>query len=265
MAIVDGWIDWAIQAPGIPDKVYTEPNKGLGLIGHSIVGSYAGAISRFMSTARDAAGNYTPNAAASVMFILCKDGVLIQCYPVTASTWTSGGRQANTSYWAIEAEGGPPGNVSEPLTDAQVKTLMRLVAEYEAHAGRKVVRGTTFREHGEIAASLGYAATSCPSNRYAKFYTALEARGEVAPVATKTDEERFLELMGKHFPSYIEAYFDGGFTTRNGWVSDGEVTDNGPIKPWDKDLTAVGNASAAMALRAVAAALTDAAKSLGSA
>ena len=164
--IVDGWLDWAIQAPGIPDKIYSERNRGLGLVGHSIVGSYQAALSRFMSTAKDAEGRYTPNAAASVMFILCKNGDLIQMYDIWSSTWTTGGREANTSYWAIEAEGGPPSNPSEPFTNEQVATLLRLFKEFEQLTGRAVVRGTTFREHGGLAAELGYAATACPSHRY---------------------------------------------------------------------------------------------------
>lgn len=164
--ITDGWVDWAIQAPGIPDKIYSERNRGIGLVGHSIVGSYQAALSRFLSTARDAEGRYTPNAAASVMFILCKNGDLVQMYDVWSSTWTSGGREANTSYWAIEAEGGPPSNPREPFTDEQVATLIRLFNEFETFTGRAVVRGTTFREHGELAAELGYASTACPSHRY---------------------------------------------------------------------------------------------------
>lgn len=166
MPIVDGWISWAIQAPGISDKIYTAPNRGLGIVGHSIVGSYQAALGRFMSEARDAAGRYTPYAAASVMFILCQDGALIQMYDIWASTWTTGGPEANTSYWAVEAEGGPPANPSEAFTPAQQATFLRLCEEYRTHTGSAVVPGTTFREHGELAAELGYAPTACPSHRY---------------------------------------------------------------------------------------------------
>lgn len=178
MAIVDGWVDWAVVYPGVAGKLYSEPNRGLGLIGHSIVGTAAAAFARFMSTERDSSGRFTPYASASCMFVLMKSGSLYQMYPVTASTWTSGGREANTSLWAIEAEGGPPGNESEPLTDAQVATLLRLCGEFEAHTGRAVMRGTTFREHGEVARQYGYAPTACPSNRYQRFYEALDRRQE---------------------------------------------------------------------------------------
>lgn len=178
MPMRDGWIDWAMRMPGIPDKVYSEPNRGLGLIGHSIVGSFEAAMGRFLSTQRGPDGRYTDYAAASCMFIARKTGELIQMYPVTASTWTSGGREANTAYWAIEAEGGPPGNESEPLTDAQVGTLLGLCREFEAHTGRQVVPGATFREHGEVARQYGYRATACPSNRYQRLYAMLAAEEE---------------------------------------------------------------------------------------
>lgn len=184
--LADGFLDWADRLPGIPDKVYSEPNRGLGLIGHSIVGTPAAALGRFMSTQKDAAGNYTGYAAASVMFINPKVGPLTQMYPVWASTWTSGGRQANTSLWAIETEGGAPGNESEPLNDNQVGNLLRLADDFEQHTGRKVTRsaggglheGDTFREHGEVAQQYGYSGTACPSHRYQRFYDAL-AKGDL--------------------------------------------------------------------------------------
>lgn len=203
--IADGWIDWAIAAPGIPDKVYSEPNKGLGLVGHSIVGSYQAALSRFMSTARDAQGRYTPNAAASVMFVLCKNGDLIQMYDIWSSTWTSGGYEANTSYWAIEAEGGPPSNPTEPFTEAQQATLLRLFDEYRAYTGRAVERGTTFREHGELAAELGYASTACPSHRYDWFtkqeddMTPAEAEAIARRVFDEATPTYFVDLMKKYW------------------------------------------------------------------
>lgn len=176
MSIRQGWVDWAVRVPGVPDKVYSQSNSGLGLVGHSIVGNRAAAEARFFSEDRDAQGRYTAYAAASVMFEQLKDGTLIQMYPVWSSTWTSGGREANTSLWAIELEGGPPGNVSEPMTDEQVNSLLHLAHEWEQFTGLKCVRGgpeQKFWEHGEVAAKYGYGATSCPSGRYARFYAAL--------------------------------------------------------------------------------------------
>lgn len=195
--IINGWVDWAVQAPGIPDKVYSQKNSGVGLIGHSIVGSYQAALSRFLSEERDAQGLYTPGAAASVMFILCKDGQLIQMYDVWSSTWTSGGRLANTSYWSIEAEGGPPSNPTEPFTNAQRATLLRLFDEFRDFTGREVVRGTTFREHGELAAELGYSSTACPSHRY-DWFTAQE--DDMTP-------EQVKEIAGTIFDENFSPYF----------------------------------------------------------
>lgn len=195
--IVEGFVSWASRRDGVPDKVYAERNRGLGLIGHSIVGrerrDQDGIPDRFLSTEKDAEGSYTANAAASCMFVLRLSGELIQMYPVWSSTWTSGGRVANTSYWAIEAEGGDD-PFDEPLNEAQVLTLLRLCDEYEAYTGRTVERGSTFREHGEIARELGYAATACPSNRYRTFYAALEAREKGEPGMTPEQLAR-LELL----------------------------------------------------------------------
>ncbi len=221
MAIsLDGWLDWTVHAPGISDKVYSQPNRGIGLIGHSIVGSYQAAIGRFMSEQRDAAGRYTNYAAASVMFIACQDGTIIQCYPVTASTWTSGGYEANTSYWSIEAEGGAPGNESEPLTDGQVASILRLCREWEdAHPGERVEKGSTFREHGETARQYGYAATACPSNRYQRLYEALEDdmdEATVLEIIAADLERRRLAGPGISTLERVETFMEEAFTAAQG-------------------------------------------------
>jgi len=188
MAIKDGWVDWARVIPGIPDKVYSQQNKALGLIGHSIVGSYQSALDRFLSTARLPNGRYTRQAEASCMFIITFWGELIQMYPVTASPWTSGGPEANTGYWPIEMEGGAIGDESQALADLQVMATMRLCEEFEAHTGKKVLAGSTFREHGEIARQFGYAATACPSGRYKRFYEAWANRDRPVVVAAESGD-----------------------------------------------------------------------------
>ena len=215
--IRNGWVSWAIKAPGIPDKVYTEKNRGIGLIGHSIVGSYEAAIGRFMSEAKDAAGRYTAYAAASCMFILCKNGDLIQMYDIWSSTWTSGGRVANTSYWAIEAEGGPPGYTNEPFTPEQQATLLRLFREFQDLKGVPVIRGQTFREHGELAAELDYAATACPSTRYDWFTTVPVGENPMTP-EEKLRLERLEKLtagygIAKDPRAYIASGYDSNLLT----------------------------------------------------
>ena len=208
----DGYVDWAVRIPGVPEKVYSAPNRMLGLIGHSIVGQESdfedGVPNRFLSLDREADGRFTRNAAASCVFVLRKSGVLIQMYPVTASTWTSGGPEANTSYVPIELEGGLIGNESEPMTDAQLASMLRLVADFEAFRGVKIVRGVTFREHGELARELGYDATACPSSRYQRLYEALE--DDMADPVTQELALRLANIVlirdvGKSFGSLDEA------------------------------------------------------------
>lgn len=42
----------------------------------------------------------------------------------------------------------------------------------------------------------------------------------------------FEKYMGLLFPAYIEAYFKGEFTARNGQLNPGEAQDSGPVQPW---------------------------------
>lgn len=177
-----GWIEHPefIRIDGIADKVYSQPNNGQGgLACHSIVGEEPdaddGVPNRFLSRERMTDGNYTPYAAASCMFILRKRAPHIQMYPVTASTWTTGGREANTTTWAIEAEGGRPGHESEPLTRHQEDGFLAIATAWEARLGRRLVVGQTVRSHGEIARRYGYAATACESGRFRNAWARLAA------------------------------------------------------------------------------------------
>lgn len=163
MIDADGLLDWAVQAPGPPDKVYTQPNTGeLGIAEHSIVGSYQAALARFLSLQRQADGNYTPYAAASCQLINCKDGTMLQLYSLFDSTWTSGGREVNCATWSVESEGGPASNPGEPLTHKQNENMLRLIEEYKVRYGRM----PNLIEHGQWARMYGYAPTACASGRY---------------------------------------------------------------------------------------------------
>ena len=168
--IVDGYIDWALRIDGVPDKIYTAPNTGEWITCHSVVGEepefYDGIPNRFLDLSKDASGRYTSYAAASCMFILRKNGVLIQMYPVWASTWTSGGPEANTRSWAIEAEGGVYPNYGEKLTPAAELSFLRLVREWERYTNRKAIPNKTLLQHKDVAKMFGYPATSCASDRY---------------------------------------------------------------------------------------------------
>lgn len=169
-----GWLDWTQVWPGVKDKVYSQPNSGEGIVCHSIEGSVAGAMSRFLATTKAADGSYTPNAQASVMFVNPLAGPLIQMYPVTASTWTSGNSKANTSLWAVESEG----QAGTPLNDNQVANMLRLAGEWEARTGKNLERNKTLWEHNEVW-NWGFpnaGPTACPSHRYDPVYAALAAR-----------------------------------------------------------------------------------------
>ena len=189
MAIVDGWVPWAERRGAPDDKVYSAVNQGRGLALHSAEGSIVGAEARLRSTERDTDGRYTRYAAASWMFFLRAGGGLVQYYPVTASTWSSGNAAANTSLWAVEAEG----VAGEPLTGGQLGTLLRLVDEWEGHTGRSASRdesGKTLWEHREVWnwASPNAGPTACPSGRYEPFYRALATRRPVDGLRRDLDD-----------------------------------------------------------------------------
>jgi hypothetical protein len=190
--ITNGWIDWTTHIPGVPDKVYSEPNRGIGIACHSVVGKETefqdGVPNRFLSTEKTADGRYTASAAASSMFVLRESGELIQMYPVTASTWTSGGREGNTRFWAIEAEGGLYPNYGEQLTDAAADTFIRLVTEFEDHTGLPAIPDANVLQHRQIAALYGYAPTACASGRYDTAWARV-ASGERYGEMTKAEIE----------------------------------------------------------------------------
>lgn len=189
MAIVDGWVTWAERRPAPGDKVYSVENQGRGLVLHSAEGSIIGAEARLRSPERDTSGRYTRYAAASWQFFLRAEGSLVQYYPVTASTWSSGNAAANTSLWAVEAEG----VAGEPLTGGQVATLLRLVDEWEAHTGRRATRdepNRTIWEHREVWdwATPNAGPTACPSGRYEPFYRSLSGRRPIDTLRRDLDE-----------------------------------------------------------------------------
>ena len=102
------------------------------------------------------------------------DGACIQHYPLTASCWTSGSREANTRGVAFEIEGGAPGRESEPLTEAQTRALERILGDIAAWKGvindywRRPQGGhdlnATLYEHRECV-RFGSSPTACPSRR----------------------------------------------------------------------------------------------------
>lgn len=188
----DGYLtlpEWSgvrlVRDPAPADKVYTDHNTGRWLFPHSVVGSAVAAKHRLMSTQRGPDGRYTAFSAASWLWTNRKDNRLEQHYPVWASTWTSGGREANCNGWAWENEGGPPGNESEPWTDDQVNAGLWLCLVNEEWNGawyrtRRIAgsKASVLLEHNETHELFGYPPTACPSGRNQRLYDAI-ANGEL--------------------------------------------------------------------------------------
>jgi hypothetical protein len=170
----DGWFDWMRRQPGPLDKVYSERNTVDFYVAHSAVGYYGGWANRLFSQQRDAAGRYTAYAAVSAHGWIGYDGVCVQHYPLTASCWASGSRTANTRGVAFETEGGAPGRESEPLTEAQLAALVRILEDIAVWKGATNAYwrrpsspqdlGATLYEHRECV-RFGSAPTACPSGR----------------------------------------------------------------------------------------------------
>lgn len=175
----EGWVQHPsfIRIAGVPDKRYSDPNTGEGgLAGHSVVGEEPdeqdGIPPRFLSTERQANGQYTKNAAASCQFILRKRVAHVQMYPVDVATWTTGGPEANKTTWPMEAEGGRVGNESEPLTEHQEQGVIIIATGWEQRKRRRLT-AKELREHGQIVRDLGYGSetwTACASGRYKRVF-----------------------------------------------------------------------------------------------
>jgi len=190
----DGWFDWMRRAPGPSDKVYSQRNAVDFYVAHSAVGYYGGWAGRLFSTARDASGRYTGYAAVSAHGWIPYDGACLQHYPLTASCWASGSREANTRGIAFEIEGGAPGRESEPLRDAQASAIGRILEDIATWKGvtnaywRRPANdrdlNATLYEHRECV-RFGSGATACPSNRIAwpALLARLEAPDRPDPVA----------------------------------------------------------------------------------
>lgn len=209
--IRDGFLDWAERRHGLPQKQYEEQNRGDGIACHSVVGNLPDHTipGRF----------YDPDDAASVMFILYKDGHVTQMYPVTSSTWTSGSYAANVRYWAIEAEGGGAPNYGEKLTKEAEDSFIRIVTEWEEYTGRKAVPGVNLLQHKDLVRLYGGGATACASDRYSNAWERVasgERYGDMTPAEVEAIARRifdeatplyFLDLMKKYWTDVAEGDF----------------------------------------------------------
>ena len=113
-----------------------------------------------------------PATEVSAHFLFPKTGRPVQMVDSADPAWHSGNYLANLHYHGFEFEGGPPGNLSEPLTANQVAWGVKVT-----HWLRKVhgtpsvyVRRDTLWEHNEVRN------TACPSGRipWAKVIAALK-------------------------------------------------------------------------------------------
>ena len=216
--IVNGWLDWAERRDGHPAKVYSQPNSGRGIACHSIVGDLPGHSVpwRFMADDRvpGQPDMFTPQVAASVMFILYKDGHLIQMYPVTASTWTSGSAAANTNYWAIEAEGGY-NPTTEPLTRAAEDTFIRHVTEWEAHTGQTAVPGANILQHKNLAQMYHSDPTACASDRYLNAWARIDAGERYGGDDMTPEDKAKLDAVWQALTGGIPSVIDEWNANRN--------------------------------------------------
>ena len=138
---------------------YPSPQNKEGFVLHSMVGSYPSALGRLLSPDR-----------ASWHFSVLKNGHVYQHYDPRAVTWHAGvvgdadslsAAVGNVALIGIEHEGGAPGNVSEPLTPAQLDAtidLQRWCYLVLPELKPPALRSSHF-EHGWISA------TACPSGR----------------------------------------------------------------------------------------------------
>lgn len=145
----------AIQRPGPAGKVWGDQNVIAGAIIHSMQGSYAGALTVLDDESVTDANAYR---AASWHFSIDKAGVVYQHYELNETPFHAGSRFWNDRLIGIEHEGGPPGNLSEPFTDAQYAASRALVRWIASQGGWSVDRSRLY-EHNQVTA------TSCPNGR----------------------------------------------------------------------------------------------------
>jgi hypothetical protein len=155
----------AEQRPGPAGKVYAGTNAIEGIVLHSMVGSLGGAFTVLDDESLTAHSTYR---AASWHFSVARDGAVYQHYPLEACSFHAGSGIQNRRLIGVEHEGGPPGNVSEPLTEAQLAASIDLALWIADRGGFVLSRGSgpvgpaprTLFEHRELAATL------CPSGRF---------------------------------------------------------------------------------------------------
>lgn len=149
-----------------------------------------------------------PDLKLSAHFLIPKAGKPVQMVDSADPAWHTGNYLANLHYHGFEFEGGPPGNLSEPLTASQ-----RTWGVDITHWLRKVhstplvyVRKDTLWEHNEVRN------TACPSGRipWAKVIASLE---DDMPL-TDDDISRIVTAMEPMVDEKVKKYALGGGEVR---------------------------------------------------
>jgi N-acetyl-anhydromuramyl-L-alanine amidase AmpD len=149
----------AIQRPGPASKQNGGTNAVRGVVLHSMVGTFAGAMGRLDDVV-------TPGGRASWHYSVLQDGRVFAHYADEVQCWQAGSAY-NDDTIGIEHEGGfDP--YDEPLTDAQRAASIALVRWLSAAHGFPLERGAGLWEHHEVSG----APTACPSGRIPwQYYT----------------------------------------------------------------------------------------------
>lgn len=169
----------AIRKDGPIGKLYPDENTCEGVIMHSMQGSWAGAATVLYD---ESVTNTNVYRAACWHFSILQNGLVFQHYSLAASPFHAGNGLNNRRLIGIEHEGGPPGNLSEPLTESQVVAGVALLRWIKEQAGwAELSRATTLWEHNEATS------TACPSGRipWSRYVSA-------APVVTPLPGREFL-------------------------------------------------------------------------
>ncbi len=177
----------AVWMPGPPDKQgYTDIviNQCAGIVNHSMVGRFDDAIARLRSTDR-----------ASWHFSIDKQGRVFQHYEVEAVCWHAGTPRANGRLIGCEHEGGPEGNVSEPLTAPQLAASIALTQWLARTKGFPLELRKGLWEHNWLST------TACPSSRIPwEFYVqedemTQQDKDEIVKRINDHTDMKFLQLI----------------------------------------------------------------------
>jgi len=183
MPVVDGWLSWAIKAPGPPEKGQypNDPERAMSEILY-IVMHLAGGWESFLRQ------GHRPGDKASWTFSNCQDGDFYQHYPLSALTWTSGAYPQNRDGLACENEGMP----GWLMNAAQIANARRMREDVKAICPnlRAPLLGAGFREHDELTNG----ATDCPSGAIAPFYRSYLQAQEEDMALTPEEHSKLMNL-----------------------------------------------------------------------